>query len=276
MAKKQFNWTILIVLGLIGAGLFFFGEQIKEAFFTQDTGIKILKYDINGNPIRTTYSVVGGEPGVYFISFEIFAKNEGQAPYDFEIIDASPNELANNIDYIKHVDIPPGESVKWTTNLVPTRELENGQDVEFTVLIQGSFECPSGYSCLTDDGVIKAGDAGVQTKEASIWLKIEPDPLMEGGFDVGVTITETEGNFDDSQPSGATTTTISPSGNVVAEGCQASLTAFCPADSGGCQVRRLSATGSCDIDRDIFKGNCAAGESCIGPSSVAYYQIIKT
>ena len=103
MAKRKIFLTIITIviisiILLVGIGTFFYLTIAKELFLEnsrEGLTIQAMLFDENGNEIRDgTQTTVGGQAGVFYISFNLLIENIGNVDLtDVESTETHPNDL---------------------------------------------------------------------------------------------------------------------------------------------------------------------------------------
>jgi hypothetical protein len=124
-----------------------------------DNFLKVLYYDVHGNPLQSPYSIVGGSEGVSQIAIMATVQNTGQIPIDVTIVSASPGVLQTAFSG-KSAHVEPGAIQTITSSMFPTAQFE-GQTVDFSVTVMGSYTY--------------AGQAKTISKSGSISVRVDAD-----------------------------------------------------------------------------------------------------
>lgn len=125
--------SIVLVLAL-AFGLFYYYAELKPRPAIGISGF----YDENGNRIDgDTQAIVGGVPGVHFITIDVNARNNDDVPLTFSITEASPPEFSSQIALNEQREVASGDFATWTSGLISVEPFI-GTTTRFEVSVLGS------------------------------------------------------------------------------------------------------------------------------------------
>jgi|GEM_PF-4658209 len=180
--KINRKWVIgisVFTVFLILSGLMYYW-MFHGVYNTPALGVQAY-YDSEGHQLGVEQAVVGGVEGVSYITFQVNALNEDTVPLEFEIIDATPQALADALPLFTKKSAEQEDYARWVSDLVAV-EPYIGSDQSFTVT------------------VLATSSARKDTEKTSeVIITIEEDP--EAGFTIDIDNGQAEDpGFEPEQP----------------------------------------------------------------------------
>lgn len=140
----------LLVLLVIG-GVYFYMNTTKVEPLNKPGDLLVINlYDAQGNQITDRslglMSVVGGVPGVAFISFTATVNNNGSVPLNSMTLSSmQPSAMASAFGTPATITLTTGNQYSWTSALINVTQFE-GQTVNFSLRVVGSYMSGEGAS----------------------------------------------------------------------------------------------------------------------------------